>query len=231
MPKWEGYARFCPLARGLDVIGERWTLVILHELLDSPRRYGELRSLLPGIGSNVLGDRLRNLERYGLVERIPGAVGEGVEYALTARGRQLGPALALFRQWGLDELLPPGGDGLPHKHDVSYAVPGDLALRESYRWRIDDDVYTLVIDGQELTIDWGPARQPALTLATTRDFMRRWAAGETTWDTGRSDGEVSVRGSAAAWDRMLLATGYPGRPPDLAAQLRARQLREYRRGA
>jgi hypothetical protein len=139
--------------------------------------------------------------------------------------------MALFRQWGLDELLPPGGDGLPHKHDLSYAVPGDLALRESYRWRIDDDVYTLVIDGQELTIDWGPARQPALTLATTRDFMRRWAAGETTWDTGRSDGEVTVRGSAAAWDRMLLATGYPGRAPDLAAQLRVRQPQESRRGA
>jgi hypothetical protein len=160
----------------------------------------------------------------------PGAVGEGVEYALTAHGRQLGPALALFRHWGLDEQLPPGGDGLPHQHDLSCAVPADLALRESCQWRLDDDMYTLAIDGQELTIDWGPARQPALRLATTGDFMRRWAAGETSWDTGRSDGDVTVRGSAAAWDRMLLATGYPGRPPDPAAQLRARQLQESRRG-
>lgn len=225
MPKWDGYARFCSLARGLDVVGERWTLVVLQELLHSPRRYSELRSLLPGIGSNVLSDRLRNLERHGLVERVPGPVGEGVEYALTTRGRQLGPAMALFRQWGLDELLPPAGKGLPRVHDLSYAVPADLALHESYQWQIDDDLYALAIDGQALTVDRGPARHPALTLTTTRDFMRRWTAGETTWDAGRSSGEVTVQGSAAAWDRMLLATGYPGRPPDLASQLRAEQLR------
>jgi DNA-binding HxlR family transcriptional regulator len=67
----------------------------------------------------VLGDRLRSLERNGLVQRIPGLVGEGVEYALTTRGRQLGPAMAVFRQWGLDELLPHTGEGLPR----------DLAVR------------------------------------------------------------------------------------------------------
>jgi DNA-binding HxlR family transcriptional regulator len=228
VPKWEGYARFCSLSRGLDVIGERWTLVVLQELLHSPRRYSELRSLLPGIGSNVLGDRLRSLERHGLVQRIPGPVGEGVEYALTTRGRQLGPAMAVFRQWGLDELLPHAGEGLPRVYDLSYAVPADLALRESYQWRIGDDLYTLAIDGQALTVDAGPARHPALTLATTREFMGRWAAGDATWQSGRSAGEVTVQGSAAAWDRMLLATGYPGRPPDLAVRLRAQQRQNAR---
>jgi DNA-binding HxlR family transcriptional regulator len=226
MPKWEGYARFCSLARGLDVVGERWTLIVLQELLQSPRRYGELRGLLPGIGSNVLGDRLRNLERHGLVARIPGPVGEGVEYALTARGRQLGPAMALLMQWGLDELLPLSGEGLPQVHDLSYAVPASLALHESYQWQIDGDLYALSINGQALTVDAGPASHPALTLTTTRDFMRRWAAGQASWDSGRSQGEVTVHGSHAAWDRMLLATGYPGRPPDLASRLQAQQHSE-----
>jgi len=56
--------------------------------------------------------------------------------------------MAVFRQWGLDELLPRAGEGLPRVYDLSYAVPADLALRESYQWRIGDDLYTLAIDGQ-----------------------------------------------------------------------------------
>jgi DNA-binding HxlR family transcriptional regulator len=114
VPKREGYARFCSLARGLDIVGERWTLVVLQELLHSARRYSELRGLLPGIGSNVLSDRLRSLEGHGLIERVPRRIGEGVVYVLTARGRQLGPAMAMFRHWGLDELLPPANEPDPY---------------------------------------------------------------------------------------------------------------------
>ena len=82
---WTGYGRFCPLARALDVVGERWSLVIIQELLKRPSRYGELQARLPGIGSSVLADRLRRLEQAGVVARQPGAVGAGVLYALTDR--------------------------------------------------------------------------------------------------------------------------------------------------
>ena len=120
MAKWDGYGRFCSLARGLDVVGERWSLVIIQELLHAGRRYSELRALLPGIGSNVLSDRLRSLEARGVVERVAGGVGEGVLYVLTQRGRALGPAMELFRQWGIDELLPPPESpvALPLQHDM-----------------------------------------------------------------------------------------------------------------
>lgn len=223
MPAWPGYGRFCSLARGLDLIGERWTLVIIQELLHAPRRYSELRSLLPGIGSNVLAERLRRLETGQVVERVPGAVGEGVRYRLTDRGRRLGPALAELRQWGLDELLPPTGhaDTADTVYDMSYAVPTDLPLTETYEWHLDTDVYTLRIEGTRLTVAPGPDPNPALVLRTTRKFMRRWVSGETTWDRGRHDGHVDVTGPDDAWNRMLLATAYPGRPPDLLTRLRA----------
>jgi DNA-binding HxlR family transcriptional regulator len=222
--KWDGYDRFCSLARGLDVVGERWTLVILQELLHSPRRYSELRALLPGIGSNVLSERLRGLEHHNVVERIPGPVGEGVAYTLTQRGHALGPAMATFRQWGLDEMLPPTGSEsvAPRTYDLSYAVPADIDMHESYQWRLDDGVYALRIDGQALRVERGPATRPAVALTTTRAFMRQWVAGETTWNNGRASGAVKVRASEAAWERMLLATGYPGRPVDLVERLRAR---------
>jgi len=75
MPKapWTGYGRFCPLARGLDVVGDRWTLVIVQELMKRPSRYGELARRLPGISTTVLAERLRKLEAAGVVVRVPGA--------------------------------------------------------------------------------------------------------------------------------------------------------------
>jgi DNA-binding HxlR family transcriptional regulator len=207
-----GYKRFCSLARGLDVVGERWSLVIIQELLHRPLRYAELRSKLPGIGSNVLGDRLRRFEQHHIVERVPGGVGQGVAYSLTSRGRDLGPALAMFRRWALDELLPMDAKDEAVAYDLSYAVAADAGLAEEYEWRIDELSYALRIDGSTLTVTPGSATEPVVTLRTTREFMYRWVEGATTWDRGRTDQEVGVDvPDENAWQRMQLATGYPGR--------------------
>src|SRR6516225_3852570 len=104
---WTGYGRFCPLARALDVVGDRWTLVIVQELLKRSRRYSDLVRRLPGIGTTVLADRLRKLEAAGVVERQPRGVGEGVEYALTERGLALDRALDALRRWGVVYLTDP----------------------------------------------------------------------------------------------------------------------------
>ena len=69
MPARRSYNQNCPIAKGLDVLGERWTLLILRELIGGPRRYGDLRAQLPGIATNLLADRLRELEDAGLVDR------------------------------------------------------------------------------------------------------------------------------------------------------------------
>src|SRR5260221_10589655 len=107
---WTGYGRFCPLSRALDVIGERWTLVIVQELLKQPRRYGTLLDRLPGISTSVLADRLRRLERAGVVAREPGAVGAGVVYTLTARGQELEEALRALRRWAGGLPAQPAAD-------------------------------------------------------------------------------------------------------------------------
>ena len=84
--KWTGYERSCPFAKGLDVIGERWTLLIIHELFGGGLRYGELNARLPGISTNVLADRLRKLEDASVIGRAVGDPGDGVRYELTDRG-------------------------------------------------------------------------------------------------------------------------------------------------
>src|ERR1700758_4550462 len=102
------YRQNCPIARGLDVLGERWTLLILRELVGGPRRYGDLRAELPGIATNLLADRLRELQDDGLVDRaaLPAPIARTI-YALSDMGWQrVLPILQSVAWFGLDRLDP-----------------------------------------------------------------------------------------------------------------------------
>ncbi len=106
------YNQNCPIARGLDVLGERWTLLILRELVGGPRRYGDLRAELPGIATNLLAERLKELQDAGLVDRtdLPAPIGRTV-YTLSDMGWQrVLPVLQSIAWFGLDRL-DPIGDG------------------------------------------------------------------------------------------------------------------------
>jgi DNA-binding HxlR family transcriptional regulator len=102
------YNQNCPIARGLDVLGERWTLLILRELVGGPRRYGDLRAELPGIATNLLAERLKELQDAGLVDRtdLPAPIGRTV-YTLSDVGWQrVLPILQSIAWFGLDRLDP-----------------------------------------------------------------------------------------------------------------------------
>jgi DNA-binding HxlR family transcriptional regulator len=206
---WTGYGRFCPLARALDVVGERWTLVIVQELMKHPRRYGDLAQRLPGIGTSVLADRLRKLETAGVVERRPGRVGDGVAYALTDRGIALADTLEALRRWGVGYLTDPTADGGDcQDFDIRY-VKGIDALRDAEFVLVVDEVMTTLrfADGH-LKQCPGNAGEAELVVRTTSAFMERWAAGDVTWDDGLNSGSVTLKGSHDAWPRWLAATGY-----------------------
>src|SRR6476661_2228381 len=103
------YTQFCSLAKALDVVGERWTLLIVRELmLRGPSRYTDIRDGLPGIATNLLADRLRQLEGAGLVyrEEAPPPVATTL-FGLTPRGEQLRPALDALMEWGLPLMADP----------------------------------------------------------------------------------------------------------------------------
>ena len=214
MPRtaWAGYGRFCPLARSLDVIGERWTLVIVQELMKRSSRYGELNRRLPGIGSTVLAERLRKLETCGLVERQPGAVGNGVVYVLTERGRALAPALAELRRWGVHYLTHPGAGGAaPREFDVRYVAGIEHLDAGEFGLVVDEKPTALRFDNGRLTQTIGAGGDPETVVTTTSAFMARWAAGEVTWDQGLAAGEVTHTGTELTWERWLAATGYLAR--------------------
>lgn len=122
------YGQFCPIGYSLDLLGERWTLLIVRELASGPRRFTDLRTNLTGIAPNLLSDRLRALEHAGIVatRELPPPAARTV-YTLTPHGSTLRPALYELARWGLDLLGAPG----PAEH-----FPGDMipdALRAMVR--------------------------------------------------------------------------------------------------
>jgi DNA-binding HxlR family transcriptional regulator len=107
MPR-RSYDQYCALSRSLDVVGERWTLLIVRELLTGPCRYTDLHADLPGVSTDILAARLKAMESDGLVtrRRLP-PPGAATVYELTSRGRALVPALTALAEWGTAELEDP----------------------------------------------------------------------------------------------------------------------------
>ena len=102
------YAQFCPIARAAEILGERWTLLVLRDLFVGPQRFTDLRRRLSGVSSSVLAERLGRLEARGLVTRreLPPPAASAV-YALTPDGEALLPVLVALARWGVRFLLPP----------------------------------------------------------------------------------------------------------------------------
>jgi DNA-binding HxlR family transcriptional regulator len=99
------YDQYCSAARALDAVGDRWTLLIVRELLGGPRRYTDLHADLPGVSTDVLASRLKDMERDGLTtrRRLP-PPGAAYVYELTSRGRELLPVLQALGEWGAPAL-------------------------------------------------------------------------------------------------------------------------------
>src|SRR5262245_66405070 len=94
------YAQYCPVAKATEVLGDRWTLLIVRELLGGASGFNELQRGLPGISRSVLSDRMRALERTEILERRTGPRGRTLEYRLTPAGRDLQPVLQAIGEWG-----------------------------------------------------------------------------------------------------------------------------------
>jgi DNA-binding HxlR family transcriptional regulator len=170
------YGQYCALAKALDVVGDRWTMLIVRELLlRGPSRYTDLRGGLPGIATNLLADRLRDLERVGIVvkERAQPPVATSV-FRLTERGEALKPVLDELGRWG----IPYMADG-PAEHDEFrnrwLAWPAELFLADrepsappiEIELRTGEEPMVLQAGGGEVHARPGAAEDPAAVLTGT----------------------------------------------------------------
>src|ERR1700694_1293033 len=219
MPARRNYNQNCPLARGLDVLGERWTLLILRELVGGARRYGDLRGQLPGIATNLLADRLREREETGLVHRpeLPPPIARTV-YTLSDLGWQKIPpilrAIALFGVDLLEQdstvLTPLNGflAGILPAFDP--AVAGDLDA--SYRVDIDGRRFELAVRDNRLAAAHG---SPTVTVTARAADLVTARFSSTAAERKSALRRVRLEGENAAVDEMRAAfhlTGDPGAP-------------------
>ena len=143
------YGQFCPLAKALDVLGERWTLLIVRELLGGPKRYTDLRQGLPGLATDLLAARLRELNEVGVINRreVPPPTPATV-YELTERGHALRPAILELARWGRPLLRDPAEDRLP---DSALLLGLEVAFHPDAAADLDE-TYDLEVDGQRVAV-------------------------------------------------------------------------------
>lgn len=203
---WVGYRRLCPLALALDVLGERWTLVIAHELSFGPRRYSDLVAQLPGVSPNVLSKRLRTLMVHGLVEKTiaPGS-GHAV-YQLSELGGELDEVFRAIRGFGMRHF-----DQLGQGADFDLSYLGDRPSETfEYNWSIDGEETTLVVVHDLVEQRVGHSPDAIGSMTTSRHFLHRLGRFDTTWDDGLATGEVIIQGPETALRRVLSYTGLDG---------------------
>jgi DNA-binding HxlR family transcriptional regulator len=208
------YRQFCGLAAALDVVGERWALLIVRDLTPGARRFSDLFAGLPGIATDVLTERLRSLEAAGAVRRtavttpVPGTV-----YELTDRGRQLADVAGRLAEWGV-ALLP--DQPSEHRLDARWAL---ATMCRGYRGGLADGDYRWTIDGHQMTVDvaaerarlrYGHGDAPAVlaVTCTSVDFFRLVARG----DPATALASVEVSGEQDALDQFVAALPLGIRP-------------------
>ncbi|GLX99403.1 helix-turn-helix domain-containing protein [Herbidospora sp. NBRC 101105] len=178
------YGQYCGLARALELVGERWALLIVRDLLVRPLRYTDLIEGLPGIPTNVLATRLKELEQAGIVERrIAPAPQRGVLYALTATGLELEPAVLTLGRWGATQMgdPQPGEIVTPQSLSINFRAVFDpeAAAGLTAVWELhahDIVVHLAVIDGK-LETGVGPAhRDPDLVIIFQPDELPSYRA-------------------------------------------------------
>ncbi len=205
----KGYNQKCGLAWALDVLGGRWTILILRELLVGPRRFTDLEAGLPGIGSNLLTDRLKHLQHHGVARRttLSGPVPVQV-YELTEAGRAVEPALVPLVRWGWNYAAPEDVDR--QASQVSWHIFGLRArfdavraqgVNETYEFRVDDVVFHARVSDGALVTRLGPATAPDIVVTTDEDTFLRTADSEDELTKAIETGAFQVSGSMRTYRR------------------------------
>jgi DNA-binding HxlR family transcriptional regulator len=167
------YRQYCGLAHALEIVGERWSGLIVRDLTLGPQRYSDLRDGLPGVATNVLAERLKHLEAQGIIIRksLPPPAASTV-YQLTDDGRALADALMPLAQWGVQRLEAPGAD-LVRPEWLAFGLRAQFepenarGVHDVYEFHVDDTVFHARVDDGTLTIARGAAPGPPdLTIVT-----------------------------------------------------------------
>lgn len=194
----------------MDVLGERWSVLIVRDLLLGPKRFTDLQAGLSGISPNVLSQRLRELEEAGVLRRrklAPPA--SSWVYDLTAWGATLEPIVIGLGAWALRAPKPRSGSSLSAVSAVltlrTYFVPEKADFSAGYELRFGEDRYAVRVDQGRLDIEQGPAREPVAVLETDATTFVDLLGGEDLLPAAVAAGTAVLTGDADAVTRLLAA--------------------------
>ena len=204
------FDQYCPVVHALSLVGERWSLLVIRELLHGPKRYTDLANGLPGIGTNILAVRLRDLEEGGIVRKrkLPPPAASTV-YELTEYGTELKEALYALARWGARTLGPPKADDELYPEWGVNALPALFnaeearGLTETYMLRVDGDVFTARIVSGSLEVSVGAAEDADLVVEVDMDTFFALAAGELELRDAVAQGRARAEGGPDAHDRCF----------------------------
>jgi DNA-binding HxlR family transcriptional regulator len=192
MSGFRSYGDPCGVARALDVVGERWALLVVRELALGSKRFTDLRANL-GASPNVLSQRLAELEAAGVVERRSGG---GAAYALTDWGQELHPILVQLGRWGARSQHRPAGtlsvDALMLALEATFVPESALELCASYELRLGDERFAVEIDRGTFAMARGSPRRPSAVIETDPATLRALVFG----DRKLRGAPVEIRGDA-----------------------------------
>jgi DNA-binding HxlR family transcriptional regulator len=210
------YGDGCAIAQGLDLVGERWALLVVRELLLGPKRYTDLRRGLLNASPNVLSQRLAELERAGVVRRrkLPPPAGSRV-YELTDWGRELEDTVMALGRWAARSPTPLGDAPILSADSVVLALRGRFdsnaarGLRARYDLRLGEDRFRIDVADAAIEVARGDAHHPDATIDTDPDTLAAvlWS-GRPLADAQRS-GTFTIEGDKAAVERFALLFPMP----------------------
>jgi DNA-binding HxlR family transcriptional regulator len=224
MAKRRTYGEACGIPRALDRVGERWSLMIVRELVLGPKRFTDIRAALPGLSPDILAQRLRDLEEAGVLTRevLPPPAASKV-YQLTEWGHELEPVLIALGRWGARAPGPPPDACMSFdSHILSLLTLFDAKVAGDFETKLQlhldkRDFRAEVSDGT-LEIEPGSVAEPDATVTATADAFVAIAHGRRQLDEAIAAGDLAIDGDAAAVERFLGLFPLPEpAPPPLAA--------------
>jgi DNA-binding HxlR family transcriptional regulator len=205
------YDQYCPVCHALGLVGERWALLVVRELLKGPKRYTDLLAGLPGVGTNILASRLRELEAGGILRKrkLPPPAASTV-YELTEYGQELEEPLYALARWGARSIGPPGkSDHLyPDWGLNAFAALLDReaarGITATYVVRVGPETYTVQLDDSKVHVEAGETAGADIDFATDMETFYGLASGELDPAQALSDGRVELlTGKRAAFERFF----------------------------
>jgi DNA-binding HxlR family transcriptional regulator len=214
MPTSRSYRDACGIARALDVVGERWALLVVRELLLGPQRFSDLRRALPHAASNLVSDRLRELEGHGVISRrtLPPPAGSSV-YELTPWGQELEPVVLALGSWGTRVPLPAAPTTLSATSVLLFlrtaGRPDPEMAPALYRLDLAGTTWTVRIEHGQLHVRAGEPAGPDACLRTYPQTLNALLSDPGGLDAAVADGSAAVTGDRPAIRRLLDSVAAP----------------------